>query len=244
MPVARTTVRTGALDFDWSEDFDFDVCKVSKMQVLLYSWDMDTKHQLCFTATVPVAHVVNTHLGKDPPKPDHPLKLAIKLEPKGVLYSEVSFADAPSIYSRVKTSKKNALFGADLKEVVLRERSGLNVPLLVQRCVKEVERRGFSQLGLYRLSGSNKRKKQLREELERNARLVDISPEGVSDINVITGPYHVVTLSCDMLTCGMPCVIIVFIRSSPDIRWKCYKNTANSRTKKTLKYTRTECYQS
>ena len=23
----------------------------------------------------------------------------------------------------------------------------------------------------------------------------------------------------------------VFIRSSPDIRWKCYKNTANSRTK-------------
>ena len=25
---------------------------------------------------------------------------------------------------------------------------------------------------------------------------------------------------------------IVFIGSSPDIRWKCYKNTANSRTKK------------
>ena len=25
---------------------------------------------------------------------------------------------------------------------------------------------------------------------------------------------------------------IVFIRSCPDIRWKCYKNTANSRTKK------------
>ena len=26
--------------------------------------------------------------------------------------------------------------------------------------------------------------------------------------------------------------LIVFIRSSPDIRWKFYKNTANSRTKK------------
>ena len=25
---------------------------------------------------------------------------------------------------------------------------------------------------------------------------------------------------------------IVFIRLSPDIRWKCYKNTENSRTKK------------
>ena len=25
---------------------------------------------------------------------------------------------------------------------------------------------------------------------------------------------------------------LVFIRSSPDIRWKCYKNTANNRTKK------------
>ena len=38
---------------------------------------------------------------------------------------------------------------------------------------------------------------------------------------------------------------IVFIRSSSDTRWKCRKNKANSRTKKkTLKYARTECYQS
>ena len=27
-------------------------------------------------------------------------------------------------------------------------------------------------------------------------------------------------------------LFIVFIRSSPDIRWKCYNNTANSRTKR------------
>lgn len=197
MPVARTTVRTGALNFDWDEDFDFEVCKVHKIQFLLYSWDLDTKHQLCFTATTPVAHVIHSRLyhknheqhtdNNETNKNNSPLKLAIKLEPKGILYTEVSFTDGNIMFSRNKTTKKNALFGTDLKEVVLRERSGLSVPLLVQRCVKEVERRGLSQLGLYRLSGSNKRKSQLREDLERNPRLVDISPEGVSDINVITG---------------------------------------------------------
>jgi len=42
-------------------------------------------------------------------------------------------------------------------------------------------------LGLYRLCGSATKKRILREAFERNARTVDLSPDNVPDINVITG---------------------------------------------------------
>jgi len=73
-----------------------------------------------------------------------------------------------------------------LAELVARERSTLDVPLVVQRCVEEVERRGVDHVGIYRLCGSARRKQQLREELERDPLAADLSPEAISDINVVT----------------------------------------------------------
>ncbi|CAG5122032.1 unnamed protein product, partial [Candidula unifasciata] len=82
---------------------------------------------------------------------------------------------------------KNALFGVDLETIILRENSGLNVPLLVHKCVQEVERRALDTVGIYRLCGSARRKAMLRESFENNAQMVDLSPENVSDIHVVTG---------------------------------------------------------
>uniref|UniRef100_V9IJ26 Rho GTPase-activating protein 100F n=2 Tax=Apis cerana TaxID=7461 RepID=V9IJ26_APICE len=62
-----------------------------------------------------------------------------------------------------------------------------NVPIIVWRCVEEVERRGLDIIGLYRLCGSATKKRILREAFERNARSVNLSPDNVPDINVITG---------------------------------------------------------
>lgn len=42
-------------------------------------------------------------------------------------------------------------------------------------------------LGLYRLCGSANKKRILREAFERNARGVELTPDSVPDINVITG---------------------------------------------------------
>lgn len=47
--------------------------------------------------------------------------------------------------------------------------------------------------GLYRLCGSATKKRILREAFERNARTVDLSPDNVPDINVITGKWHFYT---------------------------------------------------
>lgn len=53
--------------------------------------------------------------------------------------------------------------------------------------MEEIERRGLDIIGLYRLCGSATKKRILREAFERNSRSVDLTPDNVPDINVITG---------------------------------------------------------
>ena len=52
--------------------------------------------------------------------------------------------------------------------------------------VQEIEKRGLDIIGLYRLCGSETKKKMLREAFETNPEAVDLSSENVPDINVIT----------------------------------------------------------
>ncbi|CAL8337826.1 unnamed protein product [Lota lota] len=59
------------------------------------------------------------------------------------------------------------------------------VPILVVYCIKEIERRGLHEVGLYRLSGSDRQVKELKEKLLRGKTLPALSK--VEDINVITG---------------------------------------------------------
>jgi hypothetical protein len=100
---------------------------------------------------------------------------------------DVHYKEPALSLQRMPSIRKNALFGVDLETIIKHEKSGQNVPILVLRCLDEVERRGLDHIGIYRLCGSARRKNQLKEEFERNPRNVDLSIEGISDINVITG---------------------------------------------------------
>ena len=51
---------------------------------------------------------------------------------------------------------------------------------------QEIEKRGLDIIGLYRLCGSETKKKMLREAFEADPEAVDLSSENVPDINVIT----------------------------------------------------------
>ena len=175
---ARTMIRTGAINFDWDEEFEVELEDgARKMSFLVYSWDPHTRHRLCFSGALILLSVVRRGAHH---------RLALRLEPKGILYVEMDYRDPLVTFRRLPSALRNALFGVNLKELVQRERSGSNVPLLLQRCVGEVERRGVEQAGIYRLCGSARRKQQLKEELEANV-MADLSPDAVSDINVITG---------------------------------------------------------
>eukprot|EP00092_Neocalanus_flemingeri_P021378 GFUD01023175.1.p1 GENE.GFUD01023175.1~~GFUD01023175.1.p1 ORF type:complete len:452 (+),score=112.89 GFUD01023175.1:66-1421(+) len=61
---------------------------------------------------------------------------------------------------------------------------GVKVPYLLKRCVDEIEARGLSQEGLYRISGSDKEIKELKRKFLENEPNLDLSE---LDINVVCG---------------------------------------------------------
>ena len=71
------------------------------------------------------------------------------------------------------------------------KQEGQNIPVIIKKCIDEVEKRGMEVVGIYRLCASARRKAQLREAFEKNAKAVDLSPENVSDIHVVTGKLFV-----------------------------------------------------
>ncbi|XP_008318652.1 rac GTPase-activating protein 1-like [Cynoglossus semilaevis] len=59
------------------------------------------------------------------------------------------------------------------------------IPALVIYCIKEIERRGLHEVGLYRVSGQERMVKDLKEKLIRGKTLPQLSK--IEDINVIAG---------------------------------------------------------
>lgn len=45
---ARTVVRTGDLVFDWDETFELDLVANRELDLLIYSWDPQYRHKLCY----------------------------------------------------------------------------------------------------------------------------------------------------------------------------------------------------
>ncbi|RWS28310.1 rho GTPase-activating protein 100F-like protein [Leptotrombidium deliense] len=181
MHKARTVVRTGESSFDWDEIFELDLFETKEVSFLLYSWDPQSKHKLCYKGVI---NLISLSLNETPVH-----SLALKMEPKGTVYVKLRYKDPHLAFQRstVNTSlHSTAIFGVDLETVVNRENSGFNVPLIVKRCVEEIERRGIDLVGIYRLCGSAVRKKMLRDAFDKNAWIVDLSAEHVPDINVIT----------------------------------------------------------
>ncbi|XP_047986311.1 rho GTPase-activating protein 100F [Leguminivora glycinivorella] len=181
---ARTVVRTGELQFDWDESFELELVDNRQLDVLVYSWDPQHRHKLCYRGAVTLPDLLAR-------SPNH--QLAIKMEPRGTLYVRVRHTEPHELFRRRPAAPRLSpppLFGAELDAVVAREVRPAHappVPLIVRRCVEEIERRGLDIIGLYRLCGSANKKRILRESFERNARGVELAPDSVPDINVITG---------------------------------------------------------
>lgn len=49
---ARTVVRTGDLVFDWDETFELDLVSNRELDFLIYSWDPQYRHKLCYKGSV------------------------------------------------------------------------------------------------------------------------------------------------------------------------------------------------
>ena len=180
---AKTMIRTGAINFDWDETFDMMVVDgVSNLVCMIYDWDSRARHRLCFTGTVRLASVLDKFASGP-----QSCKCALKLEPRGIIYLEISYCrtEVQPVQSDCNTS---FLFGRPLKEILAtHQATETSVPLIVSKCIGEVESRGIGVTGIYRLCGAAKKKQQLRQEFEKHPHLVDVSPANVPEIHAITG---------------------------------------------------------
>ena len=70
---------------------------------------------------------------------------------------------------------------------------------------QEIEKRGLDIIGLYRLCGSETKKKMLREAFEADPEAVDLSSENVPDINVITSKSSIRDLN------WMRLILVLFV---------------------------------
>lgn len=52
---ARTVVRSGDLQFDWDESFELDLVSNKQLDVLVYSWDPQHRHKLCYRGSVSIS---------------------------------------------------------------------------------------------------------------------------------------------------------------------------------------------
>ncbi|XP_029954591.1 rho GTPase-activating protein SYDE1-like isoform X1 [Salarias fasciatus] len=114
-------------------------------------------------------------------------QLCVKLEPRGLLYLKLSLQESWEPQSSTDSSTPASVFGVELHHLVEKEGCAPPVPLLIQKSVTEIERRGLKVVGLYRLCGSAAVKKELRDWFERNSSAVSLSEDLYPDINVITG---------------------------------------------------------
>ncbi|XP_072216918.1 rho GTPase-activating protein SYDE1 [Excalfactoria chinensis] len=153
--------------------FNLELEGAQLLKVIVFSWDpSSSRNRLCCHGTVVLPHVFRGSRAQ---------QLAVQLQPRGVLYSKLTLVE------QWEGPGEPRVFGVELGQLVEREKTATKVPLLIQKCVAEIEKRGLKVVGLYRLCGSAAVKKELRDAFERDSAAVTLSEQLYPDINVITG---------------------------------------------------------
>ena len=112
-------------------------------------------------------------------------KVLFRLHPQGAIHLVMEFTEMKTLLKRAPSDRKSGVFGFQLN--VTSRNENASVPLIVRKCVEEIEERGLTAKGLYRISGNARRKKQLHAQFDEDSTAVDLSEENYPDINVIAG---------------------------------------------------------
>ncbi|XP_036703036.1 rho GTPase-activating protein SYDE1 isoform X2 [Eschrichtius robustus] len=173
---ARTGPLRGGPDFlRLDHTFHLELEAARLLRALVLAWDPGVRrHRPCAQGTVLLPTVFRGCEAQ---------QLAVRLEPQGLLYAKLTLSEQ----QEAPGTAEPRVFGLPLPLLVEREQSPGQVPLIIQKCVGQIERRGLRVVGLYRLCGSAAVKKELRDAFERDSAAVCLSEDLYPDINVITG---------------------------------------------------------
>uniref|UniRef100_A0A6G1SK11 Active breakpoint cluster region-related protein n=1 Tax=Aceria tosichella TaxID=561515 RepID=A0A6G1SK11_9ACAR len=98
--------------------------------------------------------------------------------------ARLSYSNLELLSIRIPHAKLCPTFGLDITQVCKKEKT--TVPMLIQLCVNEVERRGMREVGIYRMSGTSTDIQRLKKAFETNPYVAELLLRDI-DINSVTG---------------------------------------------------------
>ncbi|CDQ96721.1 unnamed protein product, partial [Oncorhynchus mykiss] len=131
---ALLTCRTTFLDMDHT--FNIELENAQHLKLVVFSWDpTPKKNRVCCYGTVVLPalfRVTRSH------------QLAVKLEPRGLIYVKLNLMEQwqNSLDGGYNGDREPQMFGVEAWRVVVRENTGLMLPLLIEKCITEIETRG------------------------------------------------------------------------------------------------------
>ncbi|XP_055637377.1 active breakpoint cluster region-related protein isoform X2 [Toxorhynchites rutilus septentrionalis] len=171
---AKTKLVCRSATPNWNESFVLELEGSQNLRILLYQDDV----QRPILRAKQILKLSRQWLQ------EAPIAKAVKLSETLSLNTVIRFVPGEVTLRRVPTSKPGALFGAKLQQVIKREKR--DIPFIVSACVREVERRGMSEVGIYRVSGSASDVAKLKKSFETNAYEAEQLLKEV-DIHSVTG---------------------------------------------------------
>lgn len=115
---------------------------------------------------------------------DTPVDKIISFNSNCNLRTKLSYSSSELLTMRIPHTKLCPTFGMDITQVCKKEKT--SVPLLIQLCVNEVERRGMREVGIYRMSGTSTDIQRLKKAFETNSYVAELLLRDI-DINSVTG---------------------------------------------------------
>lgn len=97
---------------------------------------------------------------------------------KSAILTEASSRNKP-------TSHRKSVYGVSL-DVLMQNR---HIPLIVEKCIQEIEKRGLEEVGIYRVAGTGSIVTALKKEFNKEINKVDLSDQKWADINVIADAF-------------------------------------------------------
>lgn len=157
----------------WNESFVIDLEGSENLRILVYS-DTEPNPTLLAKHTQKLSR---TWLG------EQLVEKSIQMNTY-IFNMGLKFIPSEVTLRRVPTAKPGALFGAKIQQVCKRQKR--DIPFIITACVREVERRGMGEVGIYRVSGSASDLLKMKKSFESNSYEAEQLLKEV-DIHSVTG---------------------------------------------------------
>jgi hypothetical protein len=171
---AKTKMICGSTQPCWNQDFTIELEGAQNLRILLYEDHPRQGTLIRAKSTIELNRTWLTGVMSEK---------KIELQDY-VLTISTKFIPSEMTIRRVPTAKPSGLFGAKITQVCKREKR--QVPFILTSCVREVERRGLNEVGIYRVSGSTSDVSRLKKAFETNSYEAEQLLKDV-DIHSVTG---------------------------------------------------------